>query len=186
MQLYTMKDREAQLRIIRRAEEAGCAAVRRTADSPVLGVRYNEPRNRFRVPEGLSLPTLERTSEAVRATTHEDGFEEIPWLKSVTRMQVWIKGVLTPEDVELAVHYGCDGVVVSNHGGRQLDETPATIDVLPHCVKAARGRIPVHVDGGIRSGTDVFKAVALGAGCVWVGRPVIWGLAVGVRPALYP
>ncbi|KAI8304639.1 Oxidase FUB9 [Colletotrichum sp. SAR11_59] len=187
MQLYSMRDREAQLRIIRRAEKAGCVAIFLTADSPVLGVRYNEPRNQFRVPEGLSLPMLERTSEMIRATTHEAGFDvinsnshswakEIPWLRSVTKLQIWIKGVLTPEDVELAVQYKCDGVIVSNHGGRQLDETPATIDVLPHCVKAAKGRIPIHIDGGIRSGTDVFKAVALGADCVWIGRPVIWGL----------
>ncbi|KAL0935729.1 (S)-2-hydroxy-acid oxidase [Colletotrichum truncatum] len=188
MQLYTMRDRDAQLRIIRRAEKAGCVAIFLTADSPVLGVRYNEPRNQFRIPEGLSLPMFERTSETIRATTHEDGFDsinsnahswakEIPWLRSVTKMQIWIKGILTEEDVELAIQYKCDGIIVSNHGGRQLDETPATIDVLPHCVKAAKGRIPVHIDGGVRSGTDIFKALALGAQCVWIGRPMIWGLA---------
>ena len=93
-------------------------------------------------------------------------------------MQIWIKGVLTAEDTELAVKYGCDGVVVSNHGGRQLDGVPATIDALPECVEVARGRIGVHVDGGIRSGNDLFKALALGAECCWVGRPAIWGLAV--------
>ncbi|TEA12853.1 Oxidase FUB9 [Colletotrichum sidae] len=173
VQLYTMKDRDAQLHIARRAEEAGCAAVSLTADSPVLGARYNEPRNQFRIPEGLSLPSLERTSEAIQAQTHEDGFatinskshswaEEIPWLRSVTKMQVWIKGVLTPEDVELAIQYKCDGVIISNHGGRQLDETPATIDVLQDCAKAAEGRIRVHIDGGIRTGTDVSKHCLLG------------------------
>jgi (S)-2-hydroxy-acid oxidase len=93
-------------------------------------------------------------------------------------MEIWIKGVLTPEDVETAIEYGCDGVIISNHGGRQLDETPATIDALPACAKAARGRIRIHVDGGIRSGVDIFKALALGAECCWVGRPTLWGLAV--------
>lgn len=189
MQLYTMQDRAAQLRIIRRAEAAGCAALFLTADSPVLGVRYNEARNDFRTPAGLALPMLEMTSEEVRARAHDDGFaafnsdahswaKEIPWLRSVTRMQIWIKGVLTAEDVQLAVEYGCDGVVVSNHGGRQLDQVPATIDALPECVKAAAGKIDVHIDGGIRHGSDIFKALALGAKCVWIGRPVIWGLAV--------
>ena len=96
-------------------------------------------------------------------------------------MEIWIKGVLTAEDVEMAIQHGCDGVVVSNHGGRQLDQAPATIDALPECVRAARGRIEVHVDGGIRSGMDIFKALALGAKCVWIGRPVIWGLAVSAR-----
>ncbi|KAH8774591.1 (S)-2-hydroxy-acid oxidase [Diaporthe sp. PMI_573] len=188
MQLYTMQDRTAQLRIIRRAEEAGCAAIFLTADSPILGVRYNEARNDFRIPEGLALPMLEKTTEAIRAQTHDEGFtsfnsdshswaQEIPWLRSVTKLQIWIKGVLTGEDVQLAIQYGCDGVIVSNHGGRQLDQTPATIDVLPECVKAANGKIDVHIDGGIRSGSDIFKALALGAKCVWIGRPVIWGLA---------
>lgn len=189
MQVYTMQDRSAQLRIIRRAEAAGCVAIFLTADSPVLGVRHNESRNDFRTPEGLALPMLERTSEAIRATTHDEGFtsfnsdshswaREIPWLRSVTKLQIWIKGVLTAEDVQLAIQYGCDGVVVSNHGGRQLDQTPATIVVLPECVKAADGKIDIHIDGGIRSGIDIFKALALGAKCVWIGRPVIWGLAV--------
>lgn len=190
MQLYSMQDRSMQLRIIRRAEKAGCAAIFLTADSPVLGVRHNEMRNDFRTPEGLSFPMLERTSEAIRAQTHDGGFasfnssshswaKEIPWLRSVTQMPIWIKGILTAEDVELAIEYGCDGVIVSNHGGRQLDQTPATVDALPECVKAARGKIDVHMDGGIRNGADIFKALALGAKCVWIGRPVIYGLAVG-------
>ena len=93
-------------------------------------------------------------------------------------MQIWIKGVLMAEDVLLAREYGCDGVIVSNHGGRQLDGTPATIDVLPECVEAAAGQIRVHIDGGIRSGQDIFKSLALGAECCWVGRPALWGLAV--------
>lgn len=93
-------------------------------------------------------------------------------------MQIWVKGILTAEDVMFAIEYGCDGVIVSNHGGRQLDGTPATIDALPECVRAADGKISVHIDSGIRSGADIFKALALGAECCWVGRPVLWGLAV--------
>lgn len=189
MQLYTMKDRALQESIIKRAETAGCVAIFLTADSPVLGVRYNEWKNDFRTPTGLGFPMLEKTSTQIQGQTHDDGFlamnsdshswgEEIPWLRSKTKMEIWIKGVLTAEDVLLAREFGCDGVVVSNHGGRQLDGSPATIDALPECVKAAEGKIRVHVDGGIRSGSDVFKALALGAECCWVGRPVIWGLAV--------
>ena len=189
IQMYSMQDRELQKRIIQRAEAAGCTAIFLTADSPVLGVRYNEWRNDFRTPEGLEFPILERTSEAIRAQTHDGGFtsfnsdrhsweREIPWLRSITSMQIWIKGVLTAEDVHLAVEYGCDGVLVSNHGGRQLDGVPATLDALPECAEAADGRITIHIDGGIRSGADIFKCLALGADCCWVGRPALWGLAV--------
>lgn len=195
MQLYTMQNRAMQARIIARAEKTGCVAIFLTADSPVLGVRYNEARADFRTPEGLGFPMLEKTSAQIRATTHDAGFtvfnsdshswrREIAWLRSVTSMQIWIKGVLTAEDVLLAREYGCDGVVVSNHGGRQLDGTPATIDALPECVEAAAGQIRVHMDGGIRSGADIFRAIALGAECVWVGRPAIWGLAVSHLPGL--
>ncbi|KAL5339549.1 FMN-dependent dehydrogenase [Aspergillus crustosus] len=188
MQLYIMNDKAKQERIVRRAEAAGCKAIFLTADSPVLGVRYNEWRSGFRPTAGLGYPMYERTSEDILQASHDDNFSlsnsdshswavDIPWLRKVTKMEIWIKGVLTPEDVETAIEYGCDGVIISNHGGRQLDETPATIDALPACAKAARGRIRIHVDGGIRSGSDIYKALALGAECCWVGRPMLWGLA---------
>ena len=189
MQLYTMRDRGMQERIIQTAEKAGCKAIFLTADSPVLGVRYNEWKNDFRTPEGLEYPIIGMTTQNIRSQTHDSGFvafnddshswaRDIPWLKQRTKMQIWIKGVLTAEDTELAVQHGCDGIIVSNHGGRQLDGVMATLDALPECVDAAKGRIAVHVDGGFRSGTDIFKALALGADCCWVGRPAIWGLAV--------
>ncbi|KAI1272508.1 hypothetical protein F5Y07DRAFT_403332 [Xylaria sp. FL0933] len=188
MQLYTMKNRALQERIIKRAEAAGCVAIFLTADSPVLGIRYNEWRDDFRTPVGLDFPMQEKTSEMIQAQTHDDSFVafnsdahswayDIPWLRSRTKMQIWIKGVLTAEDVMLAREYKCDGVIVSNHGGRQLDGVPATLDVLPECVAAAEGKIPIHIDGGIRTGADIFKAIAIGAQCCWVGRPVMWGLA---------
>ena len=188
MQMYMMKDRALQSRIIAQAEAAGCRAIFLTADSPVLGVRYNEWRNDFRTPEGLAFPILERTTKDIRATTHDSGFmsfnddshswvRDLTWLRRRTKMQIWIKGVVTAEDTLLAIQHGCDGVVVSNHGGRQLDGVPATVDALIECVAAAQGRIPIHIDGGFRRGTDIFIALALGAKCVWVGRPAIWGLA---------
>lgn len=195
MQLYTMRDRELELRIIREAEEQGCKAIFLTADSPVLGVRYNEWRNDFRTPEGFDFPILDLTNEKIRTSTHDSTFlafnddshswhRDIPWLRSVTKMEIWIKGVLTAEDTLKAVEMGCDGILVSNHGGRQLDGVPATLDALPECVAAAEGRIRIHVDGGIRTGTDMFKALALGAECCWVGRPALWGLAVSYAEGL--
>lgn len=104
---------------------------------------------------------------------------DIDWLKKecMPEMQVWLKGIATAEDALLAVHHGVSGIVVSNHGGRQLNGAVATIDALPEIVEAVGGKIPIHVDGGIRHGTDVFKALALGADFCWVGRPALWGLA---------
>ena len=186
IQMYPMSDRGLQSRILARAEAAGCKAVFLTGDSPVLGVRYNEWRNDFRTPEGIGFPILERDTKAIREMTHDDGFasfnddgasweKEVKWLRDRTSMKIFVKGVMCGEDVALAVKCGVDGVIVSNHGGRQLDGVPGTIDVLEECVGAARGSsIEVHVDGGFRRGTDVFVALALGAKCCWVGRPVLW------------
>lgn len=189
LQMYTMRDKAQQERIIRRAEARGVKAILLTADSPVLGVRWNEHRSDFRSNvSGLSFPIIEVTEQMWQDGSHERTFQgfnddthnwarDIPYLRKLTKMEIWIKGVMTAEDTELAIKYGVDGIIVSNHGGRQLDGVPATLDALVECVTAAKGRIRVHVDGGFRRGSDIFKALALGAECCWVGRPTIWGLA---------
>lgn len=189
LQMYTMRDKALQERIIRRAELRGVKAILLTADSPVLGVRWHEHRSDFRAASaGLSFPIAGITEESWRSGSHEEAFQkfnddthnwarEIPFLRSLTKMEIWIKGVMTAEATLLAIKYGVDGILVSNHGGRQLDGVPATLDALVECVAAAQGRIKIHVDGGFRRGSDIFKALALGADCCWVGRPIIWGLA---------
>ena len=193
MQMYTMGDRPLMERVLRRADDAGCRAVFLTGDSPVLGVRYNELRNDFRIPVHLAFPNIERSSESWREHTHDQGFasfndnghswaRDIPWLRRRTKMEIWVKGVLTAEDTRLAIESGCDGIIVSNHGGRQLDGVPATMDALLECVEAAKGsNLRIHVDGGFRRGSDVFMALALGAECCWVGRPALWALAVSPK-----
>lgn len=104
--------------------------------------------------------------------------DAIPWLRSITNMKIWAKGIYNPEDVVLAIEHGVDGIIISNHGGRQLDGVPATIDVLRECAPIAEGIIPIAIDGGIRRGSDIFKALALGAQHCFVGRIPLWGLAV--------
>lgn len=129
MQCYTFLDRARELKILRQAEAAGCKALFLTADSPVLGVRYNETRNDFRLPPGLEFPNLGIPAEKFREKAHGDSFNslndasqswerEISWLRSVTRMEIWIKGVVTAEDTLKAIEMGCEGIIVSNHGGR--------------------------------------------------------------------
>ena len=189
LQLYVMKDRERMEEIVKNADKEGVRAIVLTVDSPVLGVRWDQWRNDFRTPKGIECPIVGVTTEQLRGETHDGIFRvlndeghnwerDIPWLRSITKMDLWVKGVLTAEDTLMAVQHGVDGIIVSNHGGRQLDGVPATIDALVECVKAAEGKIPIHVDGGFRKGADIFKALALGADCCWVGRPAIWGLAV--------
>lgn len=204
LQLYLFEEREQSARIIRRAREAGYKAVALTVDTPFLGRRNLEIRNQFKLPPHLRCANFDHQEEAPKsspassdgdqpisptkpATFHSHAacpnpalvWEEcITWLKKeAAPMQVWIKGLVTPEDAVLAVEHGADGIIVSNHGGRQLDGAMAALDALPAVVEAVGGRIPVHIDGGIRHGTDIFKALALGADFCWVGRPVLWGLA---------
>lgn len=129
---------------------------------------------------GAPLDHAEESQASVEGAVNDSSLtweETIPWLRSVTKLPIWLKGILTAEDTHLAIKHGVDGILVSNHGGRQLESCVATLDALPEVVAAANGRIPTHVDGGIRRGSDVFKALALGADYVWIARPAIWGLA---------
>ncbi|MEA5362255.1 alpha-hydroxy acid oxidase [Amycolatopsis sp., V23-08] len=191
-QLYLQPDLEFTEAVVRRAEGAGVKAFVVTVDSPVLGRRERDDRNDFHdLPPGFAVENLRDIGENrsggnashVRDIVMSAGlnWEHIAWLRSKTKLPVLIKGVLHPEDARLAVHHGVAGIVVSNHGGRQLDTVPATIDVLPEIAAAVGGAMPVLLDGGIRRGTDVVKALALGADAVGVGRPVVWGLAAGGR-----
>lgn len=193
-QLYAYRDREVTRELVARVEAAGCSALVLTADAPVLGRRERDIRNQFQLPPGLAVANLtaagmgdlpkEASGSGLAAyfATLLDAsltWDVVDWLCAASRLPVLVKGIVRPDDAIRAVDHGASGVVVSNHGGRQLDTAPATIDVLPGVVEAVAGRAEVLIDGGVRRGTDVVKAVALGARATMVGRPVLWGLAAG-------
>ncbi|KAH8793540.1 FMN-dependent dehydrogenase [Hyaloscypha sp. PMI_1271] len=184
-QVTLLKDRNIALKMVKRAEKSGFKAILLTVDGLVLGKRINEHRNSFNIPEGITFPNIESKTNAASVGASDDGLNYdttpdwetvIPWLRSNTKLPIWVK-VYTPEDVRLAIQYGLDGVIISNHGGRQLDSAPATLDALRECAPVAAGKIPIAIDGGIRRGTDIFKALTLGACFCFVGRMPIWGLA---------
>jgi isopentenyl diphosphate isomerase/L-lactate dehydrogenase-like FMN-dependent dehydrogenase len=192
-QLYVYKDREATLSLVERAVSYGCTAIALTVDAQVWGRRERDIKNRFRLPKGLSIKNLmpagkgdfpdEKADSGLAAyvTWQFDQtltWKDIDWLCSKANVPVILKGVLHPDDARRAADHGAAGIIVSNHGARQLDTVPATIEALPDLVEAVDGKMDVLIDGGIRRGTDVFKAIALGAKAVGVGRPIIWGLAV--------
>ncbi|KAH1250595.1 (S)-2-hydroxy-acid oxidase GLO1 [Glycine max] len=201
-QLYVLKDRNVVAQVVRRAEKAGFKAITLTVDSPILGRREADIKNRFTLPpnlvlknfEGLDLGKLNKTSDSFAASYAAElydrslNWKDIKWIQTITSLPILLKGVLTPEDTMIAIQAGAAGIIVSNHGARQLDYVPATIMALEEVVKATQGRIPVFLDGGIRRGTDVFKALALGAAGVFIGRPVVFSLAAdgeaGVRKVL--
>jgi 4-hydroxymandelate oxidase len=191
-QLYIYKDREITLELVKRAESAGAEAIVLTVDAPGLGTRERDARNTFRLAEGLAVENLAPVGKGnfpqvkgsglaayVRANFKENlGFDDLDWLCRSTRLPVVVKGVCRGDDARRAAEHGAKAVVVSNHGGRQLDTAPATSDALPHVVDAAGDLCEIYVDGGIRRGSDVLKAVGLGARAVLVGRAVLWGLCV--------
>ncbi|KAI4371838.1 hypothetical protein MLD38_010140 [Melastoma candidum] len=192
-QLYIMKDRNVVAQLVRRAEGAGFKAFTVTVDTPRFGRREADIKNRLTLPshltlknfEGLDLGRIEKahgSGVAAYAAAQVDqtlSWKDIKWLQTITKLPIIVKGVLTAEDAKLAVEAGVSGILVSNHGARQLDYVPATIVALEEVVKAVDGKVPVFLDGGIRRGTDVFKALALGASGVFVGRPTVFSLAAG-------
>ena len=191
-QLYIYKDREVTRELVKRAEAAGAEAIVLTVDAPGLGTRERDTRNRFRLPDGLAVENLaplgkgempEVSGSGLAAYVRENfkadlGFDDLDWLCGATGLPVVVKGVCRGDDARRAAEHGAKAVVVSNHGGRQLDSAPATCEVLPHVVEAAGDLCEIYVDGGIRRGSDVLKAIALGARAVLVGRPILWGLCV--------
>jgi 4-hydroxymandelate oxidase len=189
-QLYVNPNRDFTRALVERADHAGCGAICLTVDTPVLGCRYRE--RDFKLPPAMDCPNVaEIAKEAVAAhrPTRERiysnvfdpalSWKDIAWLKSITKLPLVLKGILSPEDAAKAVDCGADGIIVSNHGGRNLDTVPATIEALPRVAERIGGRIPVLMDGGVRRGTDVLKALALGANAVLIGRPYLYGLALG-------
>jgi len=190
-QLYVQRDRAFTKDMVQRAVASGCKAVCLTVDTPVLGNRYGQLS--FGLPKemecvhlrGLGQGSPSPGHKTQRGTIYDALFDpsfnwnDMEWLRSVAGVPVILKGVLSAEDGKRAVERGADGVIVSNHGGRNLDTVPATIDALPRVVEAVAGRIPVMLDSGIRRGTDVLAALALGAKAVFIGRPYVYGLAVG-------
>ena len=187
-QLYISPDRLFSQRLVQRAEKSGFKALVVTVDVPRPGVRFANMRNGFALPPHLTLAHygsldghgvggedfIKRNVSVLMDVSIS--WADIQWLKTITRMPVVVKGVMTGEDAREALRHGADAIWVSNHGGRQLDGTPATIDVLAEVVEAIDGRAEVYMDGGVRSGTDVLKALALGARAVFIGRPPLWGL----------
>ena len=191
-QLYVQPDRGFTRALVERVQAAGARALVLTVDTPVLGARNRETRIGFKLPAGMTRENLADLNAQVAAATHRppEGqiysavleprltWKDVDWLRSFAKVPVLLKGILDADDARRAVESGANGIIVSNHGARNLDTVPATITVLPRVAEAVGGRIPVLVDGGIRRGTDVLKAIAFGASAVAIGRPYLYGLAV--------
>ncbi|KAM7312933.1 hydroxyacid oxidase 1 [Ixodes scapularis] len=181
-QLSIYKDRDFTRSLVERAEQAGFKALVMTVDVPVPGLwikmRKAASNSIITVLGAPGMPRAETWNGLYRDVLDASvTWDDVTWLKSISKLPVIAKGILTAEDAEEAVKHGVSAILASNHGGRQLDGVPSTIEALPEVVRAVRGRVEVYVDGGVRRGTDVVKALALGARAVFVGRPVLWGLA---------
>ena len=191
-QLYVYKDRGATRELIARAEAAGCDALVLTVDAQIWGRRERDVRSGFSLPDDLEMSNLVADKRSLPAGVGGSGlaayvesmfdpalaWRDLEWLRSLTRLPLVLKGIVHPDDARLAEERGVDAIVVSNHGGRQVDTAPATIEALPPVLDALHGHCEVWLDGGVRRGSDVVKALALGARAVAIGRPVLWGLAV--------
>jgi (S)-2-hydroxy-acid oxidase len=202
-QLYFLNSRNLTTGLIQRAEKSGYEALVLTVDTVVLGNRIHERKKPLQLPKGMEMSNVKsrraggvsKAGLLLSAKTaadfkqmvdeHRDALtamdlrwdEVVPWLRSQTKMKIILKGILTEEDAKRAVEAGVDAIIVSNHGGRQLDGVPSTLEALPEVADAVRGKIPVIFDGGITRGSDVFKALALGADLCLIGRTALWGLA---------
>ncbi|XP_078664056.1 2-Hydroxyacid oxidase 2-like [Branchiostoma floridae x Branchiostoma belcheri] len=192
-QLYVTPERDFMKRLIQHVERLGYKALVITIDVPIVGNRRAMTRDGFHVPPHIKISNFgeelkRKYAFPADATDPSLSWNDLAWFQSVTSMPIVLKGVMTSEDAKMAVQHGVQAVWVSNHGGRQLDGVPATIEALPEVVRAVGGRVEVYMDGGVRQGTDVMKALALGARAVFVGRPPLWGLAhsgeEGVRHVL--
>jgi 4-hydroxymandelate oxidase len=193
LQLYWLRRRDLLAELVRRAAAVGYRAIVLTVDAPRLGRRHRDARNGFAIGPGIRaanldpavmtaahLPGTGRSALADHAAEAVDPsvtWSDLAWLRERSDLPLVLKGILTAQDAALAVRHGADAIVVSNHGGRQLDRTPATLDALAEVVDAVGGAVPVLLDGGVRGGTDAFAALALGARAVLLGRPALWGLA---------
>ena len=178
-QLYVQPDRGFTRELVRRVEAAGCRALCLTVDTPSIGARDRMARAGFAVPPGMVEENVRRPGAPAPALLDPSlTWKDVEWLRSFARVPVLLKGVLNADDAARGVAAGAAGIIVSNHGARNLDTVPATIQALPRIVDRVEGRIPVLVDGGVRRGTDVLKALAVGANAILIGRPYLYGLAV--------
>lgn len=192
-QVYLQTDRGFTKELIDRAVDSGCEAICVTVDVPVNGPRDRELRAGFQLPPGVERANLAKLGNLLATASHRPSgrniysavhgpdatWKDIDWLRSIVPVKLLLKGILHPDDAELALKAGCDGIIVSNHGGRSLDSVAATIDALPPIAGRVGTGMTILLDGGIRRGIDIFKALAKGASAVLVGRPYLYGLAVG-------
>lgn len=193
-QLYIYKDRRVTSSLVKRAESAGFSALVLTVDAPQFGIRLADIRNKFTLPSNLRMANFQTDDDKSNLVNKSAGgsgineyvkslfdptltWSDVEWLKSITILPIVLKGILTAEDALLGLKAGAAAIWVSNHGARQVDGVPPTIEALPEIVKAVNGQCEVYVDGGFSQGTDIFKALALGARMVFLGRPLLWGLA---------
>jgi len=203
-QLYVYRDRGITKSLVERAAAAGFSALCLTVDTPLAGNRERDRRNSLRMPSHLQLGNFPQSHTAQHHAPDGEGsslaqyiasqwdpsltWDDVQWLRSIAPIPLIVKGILAPQDAVLAMEHGAAAVMISNHGGRQLDSSPAPITMLRSIVEAVDGRVEVMLDGGVRRGTDVLKALALGARAVLVGRPILWGLTLdgydGVRAVL--
>jgi 4-hydroxymandelate oxidase len=191
-QLYHFSERALTEELILRAHEAGYEAIVLTVDTPILGRRERDMRHPKVIPDDVRAVHFEsprRTSDVERTlgtfiNQPSISWADLSWIRELTPLPILLKGIVRADDAKRALDEGAAGIWVSNHGGRQLDTSVATADALPEITEAVAGQVPLIVDGGVRRGTDVLKAIALGADAVAIGRPQLWGLAVGGEPGV--